>query len=45
MKIYPTKAQLYNDLPIYEIGTTVIAMPKFSEEDGELLGYYKYYVD
>ena len=44
MKLYPTKEALYASCMKSEAHITVIAMPSFNE-DGELLGFYKYYVD
>ena len=45
MKLYPTKQALYDDCMKSEAGITIIAMALYSEETGELLGYYKYYID
>lgn len=44
MKLYATKKELYESCMKSEAGITVIAMPVFNEE-GELLGYKKYWVD
>lgn len=44
MKLYPTEKALYDSCKKSEAHITVIAMPLFNEE-GELLGYYKHYVD
>lgn len=45
MKIYNTKQELYDTCMKSEAGITVIAVAVFSEDDGELLGYKKEYVD
>ena len=45
MKLYNTPQELYNSCMKSEAGVTIIAKAKYSEETGELLGYYKYYVD
>ena len=46
MKLYATKQELYNTcMKSEEIGITVIAMPVYSEDTGEFLGYKKEYLD
>ena len=45
MKLYATKQELYDDCMKSEAGITVIAVPVYSEDDGEFLGYEKEYVD
>lgn len=44
MKLYATKKELYDSCMKSEAGIKVIAMAVFNE-DGELLGYKKYWVD
>ena len=44
MKLYATKQELYDDCMKSEAGITVIAVPVYSEDDGEFLGYKKYVV-
>lgn len=44
MKLYATKQELYESCMKSEAGITVIAQAVFNE-DGELLGYQKYWVD
>lgn len=44
MKLYSTKQELYDSCLKSEAGITIIAQAVFSE-DGELLGYIKYWVD
>jgi hypothetical protein len=45
MKLYATKQELYDTCMKSEAGITVIAVPVYSEDDGEFLGYEKEYVD
>ena len=45
MKLYATKKELYDTCMKSEAGITVIAVPVYSEDDGEFLGYEKKYVD
>ena len=45
MKLYATKQELYDNCMKSEAGITVIAVPVYSEDDGEFLGYEKEYVD
>lgn len=45
MKLYNTPQELYESCMKSEARIKVIAMPLYSEETGEILGYYKYYVD
>lgn len=44
MKLYRTKEELLNSLSEEE-RNEVVPMACFSEETGELLGYYKFYID
>ena len=44
MKLYGTKEELLNSLSGEE-RYNVIPMPYYSEATGELLGYYKFYID
>ena len=45
MKLYNTPQELYDDCMTSEAEKTIIVKAKYSEDDDELLGYYKYYVD
>lgn len=44
MKLYNTPQDLYDTCMKSEAGIKIIAIALYNE-DGELLGYYKYYVD
>ena len=45
MKLYATKHELYDTSMKSVAGLTAIAVPVYSEDDGEFLGYEKEYVD
>ena len=45
MKLYATKQALYDSCMKNEVGITIIAVPVYSEDDGDFLGYRKEYVD